>query len=278
VKGGYILLNGTFHREKDLLYSSLDLHRLGEGIKESFRAENNLILFAEDNCNYLLKAISEIGFTVPKEWDLPRLRHDVSRLLNKNHLFLAARVHICFFPRTDQTDYLLYAEEIPRGYYPLNEPGLMIDFYDEGLKSDTRLNCFEASSRFLWISAAKRALSKSKHNLIIFNNKGNACEGISASFCYIKDDTAVFPASDSFGYQPPLNEKIIKCAKSCGFKISRGNEISREDLLNAEEIFLIDNCLGIQKVLGLGDRRYYSQKTTSLALKLKELAVKEGAE
>jgi branched-subunit amino acid aminotransferase/4-amino-4-deoxychorismate lyase len=278
VKGGYILLNGTFHPENDLLFSSLDLQRLGKGIKESFRAENNVILFGSDNYAYLLKAFTAFGFKVPKDWDLQRLRQDVSRLLNKNHLFLAARVRIYFFEGNDNTDYLLSAEEIPRGYYPINEPGLMIDFYNEGAKSDTRLNHFEASSRFLWISAAERALSKSKHNMILFDNNGYACEAISASFGYIQGDSAVFPSPASSGYQPPINAKIIKCAKNCGFKVSLRKDITKEELLNAEELFLIDNCLGIQKILGLESRRYYSSKTTTLALQLKELAVKEHSE
>jgi len=42
-------------------------------------------------------------------------------------------------------------------------------------------------------------------------------------------------------------------------------------------MFLIDNCLGIQKVLGLNNRRFYSTKTAAIALKLKEIAMKEVA-
>lgn len=278
MKGGYILLNGTFYRENDLLFSNLDIQRITNGIKESFRTENNVILFARDNYKHLLKAISSINFKVPRDWDLSRLKHDVSRLLNKNHLFIASRVQIIFFQGTNKTDYLLSAEEIPRGYYPLNEAGLMIDFYYKGVKSDSELRRFEASSRFLWISAASEAASKSKNNLIILNNKGYACEGIGVSFCCLQDNTAIFPSPDSMGYQPPLISKIIKCSKSCGFRTALRNDISAEELLNAEEIFMIDNSLGIQKILGLGDRRYYNNKTTTLALKLKELAIKESAD
>jgi branched-chain amino acid aminotransferase len=275
VKGGYILLNGKFHRENEPLFTCLDLQRISMEIKESFRTENNLILFAEENYNYLVNALTAIGLRIPKDWDLPRFRHDVSRLLNKNHLFLASRVIIHFIQNTDKTDYLLTAEEIPRGFYPLNEQGLMIDFYNDGVKSDTIFNSFEPSSRFLWISASNIAVSKSKHNLILFNKKGHACEGITSSFGYLKDNTAVFPSQGSCGYQPPLNSTIIKCTKMCGFKVLEKDNISHDDLLNADELFLIDNCLGIQKILGLDSRRYYSAKTTAIALKLKELAMKE---
>ena len=276
MKGGYILLNGKFHRENELLYTGLDINRLSNGIKESFRAENNVILFAEENYSYLIKALSAIGLYTPKDWDLLRLKHDVSRLLNKNHLFLAASVNINFIQRDGKTDYQLTAEEIPKGFYPLNDQGLMIDFYEEGSKSDSKLNSFEPSSRFLWILATNIAQSKLKHNLILSNNKGFACESIASSFGYIKDNSAILPSQTSFGYQPPLISPIIKCAKSCGLKVLLKDNISREDLLNADELFLIDNCLGIQKILGLETRRFYSTKTTAIALKLKELAMKEA--
>lgn len=274
MKGGYILVNGKFYPENELLFSGIDLQRLSCGIKESFHAENNAILFAANNFNYLQNALNKIGFDPPKDWDLSRFKHDASRLLNKNHLFLAARIRLYFFQGSEKTDYILSAEEIPKGYYPLNDPGLMIDFYREGTKSDSCLNQFETSGRYLWLSATETAKSKSKNNLIIFNDKGYACEAISASYCYLINETAVFPSVEAMGYQPPLNETIIKCALSCGYTISHREDISQEDLLNAEELFLIDNCLGIQKVLGLGDRRYYSNKTAILAEKLKELAVK----
>lgn len=275
MKGGFIIVNGKFHRENEPLFTCLDLQRLNNGLKESFRAENNLILFAKDNSSYQLKAISALGLPVPADWDLPRLNKDVSRLLNKNHLFLAAKVNINFIQSADNTDYILTAEEIPKGFYPLNDQGLMIDFYEEGVKSETKLNAYEPSSRFLWISAMNSAISKSKHNLILANKKGFACEAIASSFCYLKDNTAIFPSPGSCGYQPPLNSMIVKCAKNCGFRVLVKDNISPEDLLNADEMFLIDNCLGIQKVLGLKNMRFYSTKTTAIALKLKELAMKE---
>ena len=277
MKGGYILANGKFHCENDPLFTGLDLHRLSCGIKESFRAENNLILFAQDNFIHLANAMMALGLPTPKDWDLPRLMNDVSRLLNKNHLFLAARVSIHLFPGSDNTGYLLTAEEIPKGFYPLNEPGFLIDFYKEGEKSDTKLNFYEPSSRFLWICAGSNAILNSKHNLILSNKKGYACEGIASSFGYLKDNSAIFPSLASGGYYPPINAKIMKCAKNCGFKVVAKDDISHEDLLNADELFLIDNCLGIQKVLGLKNRRYYSTKTTAIATKLKEIATKEQA-
>jgi len=277
VKGGYILYNGKFYSENDPLFTGADLYRLNTGIRESFRTENNMVIFAEDNFNYLINSLLSIGLPIPKDWDLPRFMKDVSRLLNKNHFFLAAKVVIHLIPGVSGTDYLLTAEEIPAGFYPVNESGLLIDFYTEGAKAPSIYHAYEPSSRFLWIAATRAALSSSKNNLILSNNDGFACESIGGTFGYLIDGTAVFPASEAQGYCPPILGVVMECAEQFGFEIFEKKEISHEDLMLADELFLIDNCLGIQLVLGLNSRRYYTTGSTNISLKLSEMAKDENS-
>ena len=275
MKGGYILYNGKFYREGDPLFTGADLYRLNTGIRESFRTENNLVMFAEDNFNYLINSLLSIGLPIPQDWDLPRFMRDVSRLLNKNHFFLAAKVVIHLIPGISGTDYLLTAEEVPVGFYPINETGLLIDFYNEGAKSPSIYHAYEPSSRFLWIAATRTAISNAKNNLILSNNEGFACESIGGTFGYLIDGTAVFPAPEAQGYSPPILGVVMECAEQFGFEIIEKKEISHEDLLQADELFLIDNCLGIQLVLGLSSRRYYTTGTTNIAARLSEMAKEE---
>ena len=276
MKGGFILYNGKFFRENDPIFSGDDLFRLNNCIWESFRTENNLILFAEDNFNYLINSLLAAGLPIPAEWDLLRFKSDVSRLLNKNHFFLAAKVAIHLIPGVSGTDYLLIAEEVPRGFYPVNEGGLLIDFYEDGAKAPSIHFAYESSSRFLWSAATRTALLKLRNNLIILNNSGFACETIGGTFGYLKDGVAMFPAPESHGYCPPILGVVMECAEQSGFEVIEKKEISNEDLLTADELFLIDNVFGIQLVLGLNSRRYYTIGSTSIALKLSEVAMEEN--
>ena len=275
MKGGFILFNGRFYRETEPLFSSPDLYRLNTGIRGSIRTENNLVMFAEENFNFLINSLLAIGLPIPFDWDLSRFKRDVSRLLNKNHLFLAAKVAVNLIPGTSGTDYLLFAEELTRGFFPVNEGGLLIDFYKEGVKSNSTASPYEPSSRFLWMTATRTALLSAQHNLIISNSDGFACESIGGSFGYLNDHSAVFPAPESLGYSPPLLGVVMECAEQSGYKIIEKKEISHEELLNADELFLIDNSLGIQPVLGLSTRRYYMTGTIAVATKLSETARKE---
>jgi branched-subunit amino acid aminotransferase/4-amino-4-deoxychorismate lyase len=275
MKGGYVLFNGRFYRETDPLFTGADLYRLNTGIKESFRTENNMAIFAEDNFNYLVNSLLALGLPIPDEWNLPRFRRDVSRMLNKNHFYLAAKIIIHLVPGISGTDYLLMAEELPVGFYPVREGGLLTDFYKDGVKTPSIASAYEPSSRFLWAAATRAVLFSSKQNYILLNNKGFACESIGGSFGYLTDQNAVFPAIESNGYIPPIMGVVMECAEQCGYNIIEEKEINRTDLLNAGELFLIDNCNGIQPVLGLNTRRYYNTGTATIALKLSETARKE---
>ena len=276
MKGGYNLYNGKFYRESDALFTGADIYRLNMGIRESFRTENNKIMFGEDNYNYLINSLLSVGLPVPKDWNLPRFLKDVSRLLNKNHFFLAAKVVINLLPGSSGTDYLLSAEEVPSGFYPIIEGGLLIDFYNEGAKVSTIHHAYEPSSRFLWAAATRAAVALQMNNLILSNNGGFACESIEGTFGYLIDGNAVFPAPESQGYCPPILGVVMECAEECGFKIVEKKAITQEELILADELFLIDNCQGIQQVLGLNTRRYYTTGTTRIALRLNEVAREEN--
>ena len=275
MKGGFNLFNGKFYRESDPLFTGADLIRLNSGICESFRAENNLVLFARDNFNFLIDSLEAIEMSPPADWNFPRFNKDVSRLLNKNHLYLSAKVVIHLIPGIAGTDYLLTAEEISGSFFALKDPGLLIDFYDEGAKGSSNCCNYEPASRSLWAMAARSSGLQSKQNQILLNNKGFACESLGGSFGYLIGKKAIFPSMQSQGYFPPIANVVKGCAKETGYFIQEKTEIQRSDLLDADELFLIDNCQGIQPVLGLYARRYYTTGTIAIAAQLNETARKD---
>ena len=275
MKGGFYLFNGKFYRESDPIFTGADLIRLNAGLGESFRAENNLLTFSRENYNFLVDSLFAIELPLPADWDFPRFTKDVSRLLNKNHLYLSAKVIIHLIPGSSGTEYLMVAEEMPGSYFSIKEGGLLIDFYDEGAKGTSNYSSYEPSSNAFWAMASRSANLMSKQNLILLNNKGFACESIGGTFGYLMGESAIFPSPESQGYYPPITTIIKNCAEACGYLILEKKEIKRSDLLDADELFLIDNCHGIRPVLGLYARRYYTAGTTNIALKLGDAARKD---
>lgn len=274
MKAGFVLYNGKFRKSEELLFHGNELFRLELGLKEAFRTEDNEILFFNANYGHIVDACTNLNFSLPEDFDASgnRLRRDVSRLLNKNKLYLASRVIVHLFPSPTGTDCLLTAEAIPRGFYPLNEKGLLVDSFEEGSKAESSLSSFEVGSRFLWSLAAAAAYRKGMQSMLIRNRKGFVCEAIGVSFGFIKNHVVYFPGTAAGGYASVLTGAVRECARLAGFTVTDINEIADAKLLDADELFLIDNCLGIQSVIGFRNRRYYNHKTKEIVLRLQEMA------
>lgn len=280
MKGGYFLLNGRFHKEEEAIFTLADLSRRSEGFCEQFRAEHNEVLFAEAISRQLMATADTIGIDltglIDPEGKL--LRKDVSRLLNKNKLFLAAKIEIQVYPANGRIHLLLQAKETERGYFPLKEPGLLLSIYRDRRKEVTSVPAYSTAGKLLRQGALQMAEALGQPNQILLNTAGAACESITGSFAFLNDLLVIFPAASSGGYQCAIKEMVRKSAKEAGFQTIEKEHITPEELLSAEELFLFDSCNGIQKVLGLDERRYFSTKTQLIAGKFSAIARMEREE
>ena len=277
MKGGYFLLNGQFHKEQEAVFSLADLTGRAEGFSETFRAEHNEILFSESIGHHLQRTAQSIGADLTELIGNQgrRLRTDVSRLLNKNKFYLSAKIELQFFQSEDQYHLVLRAGEMGRDYYPILEPGLILSFYSHQLKEIRTTPSYATDGLFLRQAAIRTALELQSPNLILLNREGFCCESIGGSFALINKDRVFFPSASSGGYRCAIQEEVRQSAQEAGFSTEEREDIRPSELLEAEELFLFDACNGIQKVLGLEDRRYYSTKSHQIALRLSDLARKD---
>jgi branched-subunit amino acid aminotransferase/4-amino-4-deoxychorismate lyase len=274
MKGGYFLRNGQFHKEDESVFKLSDLTRRVDGFSEFFRAEHNEILFAESICNHLQETAGSIGLDLTRQidWEGKMLRKDVSRLLNKNKIYLAAKIGIQVYPSDGKINILLNAEETARGYYAATDPGLLVSIYRDNLKEIQPAAAYSTFGLFLRQAAVHQAEELNKPNMLLLNKAGFVCESMVGSFAYVQEEKVFFPADSSGGYRCAIRKEVMQSAREAGCVPLEKEKISPDDLLSAEELFLFDACNGIQKVLGLEDQRYFSTKTHLIAEKLSALA------
>jgi branched-subunit amino acid aminotransferase/4-amino-4-deoxychorismate lyase len=280
MKGGYFLLNGKFHREDEAVFTLADLSRRMEGFSEAFRAEHNEVLFPESISRHLLSTAGTIDAVLSGYIDAEGrlLRKDVSRLLNKNKLYKAARIEIHVFQSDARMNVILRAEEVEKGYYPIQEPGYLVSFYHENRKTAQASSAYSTTGSFVRQGARRLAEALNNPDMILLNTAGYACESLNGSFGCLNGEAVSFPSAGSGGYRCAILKEVITSTKAAGFQAVERDNITMEELLQAEELFLFDACNGIQKVLGLEERRYYSIKTQLIAARLSEIAKKERQE
>jgi branched-chain amino acid aminotransferase len=202
----------------------------------------------------------------------------VSRLLNKNKLYLSAKIEVQIYPVDYKINILLRASELERDFYPVQEPGFIVSFYHRHKLDITSASAYSTSGLFVRQAAARMAKELNQPTMILLNRDGNACESLFGSFAILNNQEVTFLSANSGGYRCAITEEVIQSAQMAGYQIVEKEIITPEELLDAEELFIFDACFGIQKVLGLEDRRYFSTKTQLIADKLSELARKDRAE
>jgi branched-chain amino acid aminotransferase len=280
MKGGYFLLNGQFHKESDAIFGLADLAGRAEGFKEAFRAESNEILFQESVSRHLLATAetTETDLTGLIDSDGRLLRKDVSRLLNKNKLYLSARIEIQIYSVDHKINILLRTSEMERDFYPIQEPGVIVSFYHHHKLDISPVPSYFTTGLFVRQAAARMAKELNQPSMILLNREGNACESLHGSFAILNNKVVTFLSATSGGYRCAITEEVIQSVQMAGYHTVEKEKITPEELLEAEELFIFDACYGIRKVLGLEDSRYFSTKTQIIADKLSELARKDRAE
>lgn len=280
MKGGYFLLNGQFHKESEAIFGLADIAGRVEGFREAFRAESNEILFQESVSRHLLTTAGtlEMNLTGLIDSNGRLLRKDVSRLLNKNKLYLSAKIEVQVYPVNHKINILLRAFELERDFYPVQEPGIIVSFYRHHSLDITPSSAYSSAGLFVRQAAARMAKELNQSTLILLNREGNACESLNGSFAILNDNEVTFLSENSGGYRCAIIEEVMQSVQMAGYSSIEKEKISPEELLDAEELFIIDACYGIQKILGLEDRRYFSTKTQVIAEKLSELARKDRSE
>ncbi len=277
MKGGYFLYNGRFFKESEAVFTLSDLENRTSGFSESFRAEYNEVLFLVSVSAHIIASANSIGMDPTGVADAggKLLQKDVSRLLNKNKLYQAAKVTIRIFPSDNQINTILTAEEIEKGYYPLKEPGLLLSFYKDQRKEAKPEFTYSPSGFFVQKSAERYASDFNEPDMIILNSEGFACESLGGSFAFIDKGMVYFTSGSSGGYKCAIRDEVVKSVKKAGFNPQDTENITRENLLGAEEVFLFDACHGIRNVLGLEDQRYFSTKTRLISAELTSLAMQD---
>lgn len=117
------------------------------------------------------------------------------------------------------------------------------------IKSNKRFQYFKTTNRKLYDEELQQYKTKGYDELIYFNEKGNLAEGAITNILIRKDDKF---------YTPPVNTGILNgCYRQFILDMKDGvieKEISLEELLNSEEIFLINSVRKEMKVSNLYDK------------------------
>jgi branched-chain amino acid aminotransferase len=218
-----------------------------------------------ENIKLILKTLNaSIPHLFTDERELFRI---TKRMLNKNMFYRSGIIAFNIYIRKTGVSSIISSFAFAEFDFPISKKGLIINFSEFEKYSGNPLNQFAFANDTQWKFAESRNLGTTFSNSVFVNEKGAVCDCISANIFMIKGKVLYTPSIETGCYTDGLRSLIVENAPEVNLKILESDEISKENMIQMNEIFLASEEHGIQWVLGVGNKRFvhlYSEKIHEL--------------
>jgi len=272
----YVSINGKIQNaEQTAIAIDNRTFRYGIGLFETLLAINNEVQQLTFHWNRLQQGLQLLGFQTPSFFNEASLLIAIQGILNKNKHNKYARIRIQFFANaggileTQQNtcNYLIETSAIDASICELNENGLVVGIHTLYKKEIDPLSAYKINGRICYAMAAQEAKEKKWNDALVLNSQGNIIESSISNIFWIKDKTV---------YTPPISEGCIAGIRRANW-ISTLNEkgipiiempLSKEMLLEADEVFLTNSIRKIRWVYAIENKIYENTFIRKQILKL----------
>ncbi len=257
--------------------------KYGDAVFETIKCKGIYPLHFSLHYKRLVKALMSLKMDISS---LPReenLESYIVKLLQKKKSFAASRVRLQVFrdgeglytPQTNNVNFLIEASELPSAYYKLNEKGHLVDVYAEMKKQYSPVSFFKNSNSLHYVLAAHHKNELGIHDCFLINDKDKIIETTSSNLFWIKDNIVYTPSVFSGCVDGVMRNVIINALNESGLaRVIETQGTTMQELLKVDEIFTTNAVYGVQWVVGIWDKRYFSQLTKKIVQLLNRVTFK----
>ncbi|MCG8410749.1 MAG: aminotransferase class IV [Bacteroidales bacterium] len=277
----FVLFNQKYYykTEFSLNYNNRSFY-YGDALFETMHANGTEIQFFDDHLIRLKYGMQVLKMNIPENFEDGMLKKEIIKLLHKNKLFQGVRIRLSVFrdaegkytPAHNNISYLVETSHLEYPYYQLNQKGFTLETFKDIYKPLNIFSNLKTSNSLVFIMAGIFAKEKNVDDCIILNENGHPTETISSNLFCIKDQTISTPSLNEGPVAGIMRKQILRISNSLGFKVNYKSTISKQELLNADEVFLTNTINGIRWVLAYEDKRFFNQKVKLLINKLNEIS------
>jgi branched-chain amino acid aminotransferase len=278
----YINYNGKIIADNENIITAQNRGlRYGDGIFETIKLKNGNLILSNEHFARLWKGMQLLKFEIPKLFSPEKLETEILSLAAKNKL-TSARVRLTiirgeggiFDAKNHTPNYIIEAIALPEDNGILNSNGLQLCFYEAAKKSmDTFSNC-KTNNYLPYFMGALFAKENQCNDAIILNSEGRVCDSTIANIFYIKENAVYTPALTEGCVAGVMRKFLIDKIRVLGFTVNE-SVITKNDLLEADEVFLSNSIYNVRWVGGIENKVYTNKIVWNIVDELmrKELEV-----
>jgi len=242
------------------------------------RASENNVFFFKEHMALIVREASFFRMPLPvhiQEQHAVFFR-ELQRLLNKNKLFGGAKILLTIWSENGKPHYFIQAFEVESPVYKLSDRGALFHVLELPVKSVHPASVLPSFSSQLWKVGEVFCRENGFDQCLIQSQFENIIEVPYGNLFVLKENKLITPDLKVGPVHMVLREKVMKAGENIGLEIVISEHLSRDMLLETEEIFWTDNVYGLQWGMGWKDRRFFCRYSRLLINELNRIAKKES--
>ncbi len=277
----YINYNGKIFGENEPIVPAQNRGlRYGDGIFETMKLKNGKLILSDEHFARLWKGMQLLQFDIPKLFSPEKFEEEILQLATKNKL-TAARIRLTIIrsdggiydAKNNTPNYIIEALSLPEDNGPLNSNGLQLCIFNDAKKSIDAFSNLKTNNYLPYFMGAMFAKKQQCNDALILNSEGNICDSTIANVFYVKDETIYTPALTQGCVAGVMRKFLIDKIRTLDFAVHE-TAVTKNDILNADEVFLSNSIFNIRWVAGLENKRF----TNTIIFKIVEELKKKEVE
>ncbi len=274
----YLNLNGKLtEAEKPVLHAGNRSFRYGYGLFETMLVHDGSIQLKAYHWERLFMGMKELHFDIPTHFTAAILEEQVLRTVKRNNAEKLCRVRLQVFPGNGglydgdnyQPEYLIECFQLDEHITELNENGLIVGIAEGFSKSIDSLSHLKSNNALIYATAARQAKQYKWNDALLSNTHGNIIESTIANIFWVKDEVVYTPPVSEGCISGVMRRHIIEILQQANIQIQE-SPLSKNTLLDADEVFLTNAIRGIKWAHAIEDSSYSNHLTSRISMLLKE--------
>lgn len=260
----YVAINGKIqHAEQAAIAIDNRTFRYGIGLFETLLVINKEVQQFPAHWSRLQQGLQILGFKTSSFFNEKNLLETIQTLLSKNKHNQHARIRIQFFANAggiletqhSTCNYLIETYAIDPTICELNENGLLVGIHSLYKKEIDPLSPYKINGRICYAMAAQEAKEKKWNDALLLNSHGNIIESSISNIFWIKNKELFTPPVSEGCIAGIMRANWIAVLKGKGIPVLE-MPLSKEVLLQADEVFLTNSIRRIRWVFEIENKQY----------------------
>ena len=260
-----ICFNGNFLPSDQALFTAENRSfKWGDGVFETIKVVNGHIILEQFHFERLFLSLRMLKMEVADSIKLGNLAANIIELCKKNNCINLARVRLAVFRvEGNMAWYVIQAFPLSSETNRLNEKGWVIGLYPYSRKNLDAFSNLKTANFLPYVLSELYAKENGLDDALVLNAASNICESSKATVFLIRNEEVYTPALNQGCINGVMRRHLIGELKKTGVQI-RQQEITEEDLLLADEVFLTNAIIGMRWVEQFKNRTYSKKICQSL--------------